>query len=92
MEGETLQPGVAELPEADLQLIRDTLAKMLAGEMTRFDVFAGPITDNQGNLVLAEGERMEQVDLEGFAQFGSTCTTCMYWWNENVTAELPALE
>jgi basic membrane protein A len=65
---------------------------MLAGEMTRFDVFAGPITDNQGNLVLAEGERMEQVDLEGFAQFGSTCTTCMYWWNENVTAELPALE
>lgn len=92
MEGETLQPGVAELPEADLQLIRDTLAKMLAGETTRFDVFAGPITDNQGNLVLAEGERMEQVDLEGFAQFGSSCTTCMYWWNENVTAELPALE
>lgn len=92
MEGETLQPGVAELPEADLQLIRETLAKMLAGEMTRFDVFAGPISDNQGNLVLAEGERMEQVDLEGFAQFGSSCTTCMYWWNENVTAELPALE
>jgi hypothetical protein len=42
--------------------------------------------------VLAEGKRMEQIDLEGFAQFGSSCTTCMYWWNENVTAELPALE
>lgn len=92
MEGETLQPGVADLPEEDLQLIRDTLAKMLAGEFTRFDVFTGPITDNQGNLVLAEGESLEQADLDGFAQFGSPCTTCMYWWNENVTAELPSLE
>jgi len=92
MEGETLQPGVAELPEADLQLIRDILAEMLAGEFTRFDVFKGPITDNQGNLVLAEGVSLEQADLDGFAQFGSPCTTCMYWWNENVTAELPVLE
>ena len=92
MEGETLQPGVEGLPEQDLQLIRDTLAQMLAGEFTRFDVFKGPITDNQGNLVLAEGASLEQVDLEGFAQFGSPCKTCMYWWNENVTAELPALE
>lgn len=92
MEGETLQPGVAELPEEDLQLIRDTLAAMLAGEFTRFDVFKGPITDNQGNLVLAEGESLEQLDLDGFAQFGSECKTCMYWWNENITAELPELE
>jgi basic membrane protein A len=92
MEGETPQPGIADLPEEDVQLIRDTLAAMLAGEFTRFDVFKGPITDNQGNLVLAEGESLEQADLEGFAQFGSPCTTCMYWWNENVTAELPVLE
>jgi basic membrane protein A and related proteins len=92
MEGETLQPGIADLPEEDVQLIRDTLAAMLAGEFTRFDVFKGPITDNQGNQVLAEGESLEQADLEGFAQFGSPCETCMYWWNENVTAELPVLE
>ncbi len=92
MEGETLQPGVAELPAEDLQLIRDTLAAMLAGEFTRFDVFKGPITDNQGNLILAEGESLEQLDLDGFAQFGSECKTCMYWWNENITAELPELE
>lgn len=92
MEGETPQPGVEGLPEADLQLIRDTLAQMLAGEFDRFDVFAGPITDNQGNVVLAEGESLEQIDLDGFAQFGSECQTCMYWWNENVTAELPELE
>jgi len=92
MEGETLQPGVAELPEADLQLIRDTLAAMLAGEFTRFDVFKGPITDNQGNVVLEDGVSLEQIDLDGFSQFGSPCETCMYWWNENITAELPELE
>ncbi len=92
MEGETLQPGVAELPEEDLQLIRDTLAAMLAGEFTRFDVFKGPITDNRGNLVVPEGESLEQADLDGFAQFGSECTICMYWWNENFTAELPELQ
>lgn len=91
-EGEEYMPGVASLPEADLALIRETLQKFLAGELDRFDVFSGPITDNQGNLVLAEGESLEQADLDGFAQFGSPCETCMYWWNENVTAELPELE
>jgi basic membrane protein A len=92
MEGETMQPGVAELPAEDLALINETLDKMLAGEFTRFDVFKGPITDNQGNLVLEDGVSLEQLDLDGFAQFGSECKTCMYWWNENVTAELPELE
>jgi basic membrane protein A len=91
-EGEEPMPGVASLPEADLALIRETLQKFLAGELDRFDVFSGPITDNQGNLVLAEGESLKQEDLDGFAQFGSPCETCMYWWNENITAELPELE
>jgi basic membrane protein A len=90
--GEELQPGVAELPEEDLALIRERLDAMLAGEFTRFDVFKGPITDNQGNEVLAEGVSLEQADLDGFKQFGSECETCMYWWNENITAELPELE
>jgi basic membrane protein A len=92
MEGETLQPGAAELPEADLTLIRETLAAMLAGDFTRFDVFKGPIVDNQGNTVLEDGVSLEQLDLDGFSQFGSPCVTCMYWWNENVTAELPDLD
>ena len=91
-EGEELMPGVAELPEEDLALIRETYAKFLSGDLDRFDVFAGPITDNQGNLVVPEGSSLEQADLDGFAQFGSECETCMYWWNENVTAELPSLE
>ncbi|MFQ5575845.1 MAG: BMP family ABC transporter substrate-binding protein [Anaerolineae bacterium] len=92
MEGETPQPGVEGLPEEDLALIRSTLDKMLKGEVTRFDVFKGPITDNQGNQVLADGVSLEQLDLDGFSQFGSPCKTCMYWWNENITAELPELD
>jgi basic membrane protein A len=92
MEGEKPQPGVADLPAEDLTLIKDTLAKMLKGEFTRFDVFKGPIKDNQGKEVLAAGKSLEQVDLDGFKQFGSPCTTCMYWWNQNITAELPELK
>lgn len=91
MEGETLQPGLAELPAEDLQMVRDILAKMLAGEFTRFDVFKGPIYDNQGNLVLPDGVSLKQEDLDGFKQFGAPCETCMYWWNQNITAELPEL-
>ena len=52
MEGETPPKGVAELPAADLQLVKDTLAQMLAGEFDRFDVFAGPIIDNTGKELL----------------------------------------
>ena len=94
MEGEALPPGVADLPEADVQLVRDTLAKMLAGEWTRFDTFAGPITDNTGKEVLAEGEKLEQSDLDQFPPGapGSECETCMYWWADGITVELPALE
>ena len=91
MEGEEMQPGVADLPAEDLQMVTDTLAMMLAGEFDRFDVFTGPIVDNNGNTVLEAGISLEQLDLDGFAQFGSECTTCMYWWNENIVAELPDL-
>ncbi|MFT5196572.1 MAG: basic membrane protein A [Cellvibrionaceae bacterium] len=90
-EGQDLTAGMADLPEEDIAMIRDIHAQALAGEFDRFDVFSGPITDNQGNLILAEGESLEQIDLDGFAQFGSPCGTCMYWWNENFNAELPEL-
>ena len=91
-EGETLQPGVAELPAADLALIRETYNKFLSGELNRFDVFSGPITDNQGNVIVPAGQSLEQADLDGFKQFGSDCKICMYWWNQNITAELPELK
>lgn len=92
MEGEEKMPGLADLPAEDIALIEETMAAMLAGEFDRFDVFSGPITDNQGNVILEEGESLKQEDLDGFAQFGSSCETCMYWWNENITAELPELD
>lgn len=91
MEGETPQPGVADLPEEDVQLVRDTLSAMLAGEFTRFDVFAGPITDNQGSVVLPEGGRLAQSDLDQFPPGapGAECDVCMRWWAEGINGELP---
>ncbi len=90
MDGQTPQPGIADLPEEDVQLVKDTLAAMLAGDFTRFDVFAGPIMDNQGNEVLAEGETLEQADLDQFPNDeGTNCPTCMYWWADGIQAALP---
>ncbi|NLG98117.1 MAG: BMP family ABC transporter substrate-binding protein [Chloroflexi bacterium] len=91
MEGETLTKGVQELPEEVVQEVRDILGQMLAGEFTRFDVFAGPIIDNQGNVVVPEGEKMEQADLDQFppGAEGLECKYCMKWWAEGVTAEPP---
>jgi len=93
MEGQTLTTGVSELPEADVQLVKDTLAKMLAGEFTRFDVFSGPIMDNKGNVIVPAGERFEQADIDQFPPGapGLECKYCMYWWADGITAELPSL-
>src|SRR5687767_8071931 len=91
MEGEELTPGLKELDPAVIQEVRDILAQMLAGEFTRFDVFKGPINDNKGNVVLPEGQSLEQVDLDAFPEFGLPCSidVCMKWWAEGITAELP---
>ena len=91
MEGETPTKGVQELPAEDVQMVKDTLAKMLAGEFTRFDVFSGPINDNAGNVVVPEGAKMEQADLDQFppGAEGLACKYCMKWWAEGITAELP---
>ena len=94
MEGETLPSGVAELPAEDVQAVRDTLAQMLAGEFDRFDVFAGPINDNQGNVIVPAGKKMEQADMDQFPPGapGLECEYCMYWWADGITAELPPLD
>ncbi len=92
MEGQTLTKGESDLPAADLQMVKDTLAQMLAGKFTRFDVFAGPITDNNGNTVLAAGAKMDQSDIDCFAVGSDArCKVGMYWWADGVTAELPKL-
>ena len=94
MEGETPMPGVADLPEEDVQLVRDTLAKMLAGEFDRFDLFSGPIYDNQGNLIIEEGKSFSYNDIDQFPPGapGLECEYCMYWWADGITAELPELD
>jgi basic membrane protein A len=91
MDGETPQPGVADLPVEDVQLVRDTLAQMSAGQFDRFDVFSGPIVDNQGSVVVPDGQQMVQSDLDQFPPGapGLECEYCMYWWADGVTAELP---
>ena len=62
MEGQTPAPGV---PEEVIPLVQETLAKMESGEMTRFDVFTGPINNNKGEVVVPAGEKLTQSDLEG---------------------------
>ncbi len=93
MEGQTLTKGESELPAADIQMVKDTLAKMLAGTFTRFDVFSGPIKDNKGKEIVPAGQKFEQADLDQFPPGapGLECKYCMYWWAEGITAELPSL-
>lgn len=93
MEGQKMQPGAADLPEADLKMIKDTLAQMQAGKFTRFDVFKGPLKDNKGKVILADGAKMEPQDIDCFAVGDKPlCKTGMYWWAEGITAELPKLQ
>ncbi|MFC2026088.1 BMP family ABC transporter substrate-binding protein [Chloroflexota bacterium] len=93
MEGEELTSGVADLPPEVVQQVKDILAQMLAGEFDRFDVFSGEIIDNKGVVIVPDGEKMEQADLDQFPPGapGLECKYCMYWWNDGITAELPSL-
>ncbi len=94
MDGQTPQPGVASLPAADVQKVKDTLATMLGSGTGRFDiVFNGPIVDNTGKTLVPAGSKLEQSDLDQFPPGapGSECKTCMYWWNEGINSELPPL-
>ncbi len=95
MDGQTPQKGI---PAEVIPLVKQTLADALAGKFDRFSVFTGPIKDNKGNTVIPSGEKWAQCDVDQFAppaapenkdcpaKYGN------YWWNENVTAELPKLQ
>lgn len=93
MEGEEPTTGVAELPDEVVQEVRTVLDQMLKGEFNRFDVFAGEIIDNKGEVVVPVGEKMQQADLDQFPPGapGLECEYCMYWWADGITAELPSL-
>jgi basic membrane protein A len=89
MEGQELPAGVAELPTEVIEEVRGLIADALAGDFDRFDVFTGPINDNQGNMIVPAGEALEQADLDQFPEYELGCTFCMKWWVEGITAELP---
>lgn len=93
MEGQSLTKGMEDLPPEVIQKVKDTLAQMLAGKFTRFDVFSGEIKDNTGKVIVPAGEKFEQADLDQFPPGapGLECKYCMYWWAEGITAELPKL-
>ena len=91
MDGQTPQPGIKDLPAADVQMVKDTLAKMLAGQFGRFDVFAGPINDNTGKVKVPAGEKLVRPDLDQFppGADGNPCKYCMKWFVEGINGELP---
>lgn len=92
MEGQTPSPAV---PESVIPLVEEQLAEMLAGDFTRFDLFTGPINDNQGNEVVPAGVSLTQSDLEGIdAGLGEAlgrpgCEICMNWLAEGIIGEIP---
>lgn len=89
MEAQNVKPGV---PPEIIPRIKETLTAMLAGTFTRFNVFAGEIRDNTGKIIVPAGERLAQEDLDQFPGGVVRCRYCMYWWYENVLAELPKLK
>jgi len=92
MEGQQMTKGMEGLPPEVITEVKDYLAKMLAGQMNRFDVFSGEIKDNKGAVVVPAGEKMVQADLDQFPPGapGLECKYCMYWWADGITAELPS--
>ena len=70
----SLAPLTDAAPAGAQELIDAATAKMVSGE---WDVFTGPITDNQGNVVIAEGETVHYN-----ANFGSEMT----WLLDNIEA------
>ena len=91
MDGQTPQPGIKDLPAADVQMVKDTLAKMLAGQFNRFDVFSGPINDTTGAVKVPAGSKLVQADLDQFppGAAGNPCTYCMKWFAQGINGELP---
>jgi basic membrane protein A and related proteins len=94
MPGQQLTKGESDLPAEVIQSVKDQLAAMQAGKFTRFDVFSGEIKDNTGKVIVPAGQKMQQSDLDQFPPGapGLECKYCMYWWNQNIAAELPKLQ
>ena len=59
---------------------------MQGGELSRFDVFAGPLVDNAGKQRLGAGQKLTQRDLEGLPG----CTVCMSWLAQGIVGRIAA--
>lgn len=82
MEGDVTPPGI---PPSVVPRVKQMLKQMQTGKLTRFDLFQGPLQDNQGQQLLPPGKRLTQQDLEGL----SGCTTCMGWLAQGIVGQLP---
>jgi basic membrane protein A len=100
MEGQTPYERV---PESVIPEVQTVLAQMQSGEFDRFDIFSGPINDNQGGEVIPAGVSLTQSDLEGLSDGYMSafnivgrepCTICMDFLVEGFdpTAEIPPLQ
>ncbi len=83
MPGQKVPPGV---PSTVVGEVKALLQRMQKGEFTRFDLFAGPLTDNKGKLLLPAGEKLSQTDLEGIAG----CKVCMRWLTQGLVGQVSA--
>jgi len=88
-EGQEPAKGV---PASVIPKIRELHRKMKKGEFTRFNVFAGPLRDNLGNVVLEAGKLLTQEDLEGLSGLPDRpdCTVCMNWLAQGVVGKIPS--
>lgn len=85
--------GAADLPPEVLDMVRTTLARMQDPNQQAWrEIFAGPITDNQGKPILAEGEFFTRTDTDQFppgAEDDKCKFPCMYWYASGITSALP---
>jgi hypothetical protein len=85
------QQPAAGVPTAIAPAIREKLAQMNDGKLTRFDIFKGPLKDNKGATVLAAGQTLTQEDLEGIKGVAGRpdCTHCLNFFVDGVVGEIP---
>ena len=88
MEGQKPATGV---PAEAVAKVQAKLKEMQEGKFTRFDIFAGPLKDNKGNVLLKAGEKLTQEDLEGLKDVPGrpNCKVCMNWFVEEIIGEIP---
>jgi basic membrane protein A len=72
-----VSPTGPAVPEDVLELVEEAKAGIASGEL---DIFAGPITDNTGSVMIAEGETIPREERTG----------CCDWYVEGVEGSVPS--